>query len=305
MSGSLSGGNPLLSGGGVASNIPLQAGVGVQQSNPLQSVGNFADAMNKVNQLKLFPGQQTLQQQSIQSNAAALYQQQKQLAYAQLAPLIQRGLINNADDVTTALGHMEANGTITSPIIDDMTRTAQMGGDFVGNMKALTAAGVVPPEKSVAAVSPTPGTLNTGGQIIPLLTPAPGMPGQGVPVPSAPGFSVGYTPGQQMEGIHRPATQADVAAGRASAIGQDLIVPATTLPGSAGYNPGVGGARVPPGALGPGGYAAPRQPLTQLGAPYAPAGATAGGAPRLMRGPGGAFMVPPDKVQIFQQNGYQ
>jgi hypothetical protein len=319
--------SPLLSGGGVDASIPLQAGKGVQQSNPLQAIGNFAQVQNQINQNKLFPGQMTEQQQTIQGNQLALAQKLKQTAYQHLAAGVADGSINDLPSVTNALAGLEHNyGIVTSGVLNDITNLGGSGPDFSNRLKGLVTANTQPPDKAVAALAPAGGTMNVGGQLIPTLTPAAGMPGQGVPVQSAPGYQVGYTPGQQMEGIHRAATQADVDAGRATAIGQDIVSPATTVPATAGYNPGVGGARMPaPGSLGPGGYQAPD--LTRLGPRYQAPGAApvaaspAGGAPtltpnpaaptvapsgsRVMRGPGGTFTVPADKIVTFQQNGYQ
>lgn len=306
MSASLSG-NPLMSGGGVDASIPLKAGAGIPAPvNPLAQVGDFARTLGAINSTKL-------QGQQLQAGQMSLAQQLRQLAYSHLAPGVADGTIHDESSLTTALGTLEHNyGIPTDGVLRDIVSQTGQGGNFADRLKALTVAGAQAPENAVKAVAPTVSNVDVGGQIITRTTPNAGMPNQGVPTDVA-GTTKGYTPGEQLGGIHRPATQADVDAGRATAIGQDIIVPATNLPASGGYNPGVGGARVPvpPGALGPGGYRPPQRPLTQLGAPYQPPGTAAPGAAapgtgaRLMKGPGGSFMVPPDKVAIFQQNGYQ
>lgn len=296
-----------MSGGGVDASIPLKAGAGVPAPvNPVTQVGDFARTLGAINSTKL-------QGQQLQAGQMSLAQQLKQLTLAHLAPGVLDGTIHDEPTLTTALGSIEHNyGIPTNGVLSDIVTQLGQGGTFADRLRGIVVGGTQSPDNAVKAVAPTVSNVDVGGQIITRTTPNAGMPNQGVPTDVA-GTTKGYTPGEQLGGIHRPATQADVDAGRATAIGQDIIVPATNLPASGGYNPGVGGARVPvpPGALGPGGYRPPQRPLTQLGAPYQPPGAAAPGtaAPgtgaRLMKGPGGSFMVPADKIAIFQQNGYQ
>jgi hypothetical protein len=185
----------IMAGGGVNSNIPLEAGA--QQTNPLASTGQLVNTLSGINQLKLFPGQMQLQQQQIQSGAASLWQQQKQLAYSQIAPLVAQGRINNTADLTTALAGVEANGGVTAPFLKDMVDSLGQGGDFVSNLKAQTVAGTQPPEKAVGALAPAQTTVQQGLTQQPYLTPAPGMPGQGQPVPVGQPQPLGASPAQQ------------------------------------------------------------------------------------------------------------
>lgn len=308
--------NPLSNSGG--SSIPLAAGQGVgAPANPLDTIGKFASIQNALNQNKMFPGALRLQGQEIQSNQLALAQRLKQTAYQHLAAGVADGSISDIGSATSALASLEHNyGIPTDGVIQDITNLGGNGPDFQSRLKGLVVANTQKPENAVAALAPQPGTVQTGGQIIPTLTPNAGLPGQGVPVPSAPGFEVGYTPGQRLPTITRPATASDVAADPRLTLGQAITVPATAVPAAGGFNPGSGGARVPMagGNLGSGGYNPPQRPLTQLGPAFRPAGAPApsaaptGGSPpgsRLMKGPGGTFMVPPDKIGLYQQNGYQ
>lgn len=303
MSGTLGAGNPLMSGGGVNASIPLAAGnIGKDVApppNPLATIGQFQG-------LKL-------QQQQMQSNQLNIAQHMRQLAYSHIAAGLANGQIKNLDDATNFMAGLENYGISTAGPLADMARQVNGAADPLAVLKSLAVANSQPPERAVGALAPAPGMLDTGGQIVPTLTPAPGMPGQGVPSQSAPGFAKGYTPGEQLGAIHRPATQADVdASGGRLTLGQDIIVPQTTVPASGGYNPGQGGARVPVSGLGPGTYAPPQRPLTQLGPAYRPPGApTPAPSPaatppgsRVMRGPGGVFTVPADKIAIFEQNGY-
>lgn len=293
----------------VDASIPLKAGAG--QANPLQSLGSILDVAGKSNQLKLFPGQQQLQQQNIQANQLALAQKLKQTAYQHLAAGVADGSISSPQQVTDALASLEHNyGIATGGVVNDIANLGGSGPDYVSRLKGLVTANTQSPEHAVRALAPMPGSLDVGGVIQPTLTPAPGMPGQGVPVPSTAGFEKGFTPGERLGTITRPATQADVdASGGTVTLGQPLMVPATTVPASAGFSPGPGGARVPAGALGPGGYRAPD--LTRLGPAYAPPGAAGPAAPgaapgsRVMTGPDGRqWTVPAAKVAEFLRNGY-
>lgn len=198
MSGSL---GPITGGAGVDSSIPLRAA-----GNPLESVGNFAKALGAINQTKI-------QGQTIQSNDMSLAQQMKQLAYAHIAPLVAQGRINNMADLTSALGGLEAyHSIVTQPVLEDITRSLGTGGgDFVDNLKAQVVAGTQAPENAVKAVAPVPSDLNVGGETIPRLTPNAGMPGQGVPSQSAPGFANTLSPEAKAAQVARPASAADVA----------------------------------------------------------------------------------------------
>lgn len=300
MSGSLAG-NPLMSGGGVNTAIPLAAG----------DIGkNVAPPPNLLTTIGQFQGLK-LQQQQIQGNQLDIAQHMRQLAYSHIAAGLANGQIKTLDDATNFMAGLENYGVSTAGPLADMANQTRGAADPLAVLKSLAVANSQPPERAVGALAPAPAMLDTGGQIVPTLTPAPGMPGQGVPAPSAPGFARGYTPGEQLNTTTRPATPEEVAAsGGKIAPGQMLTVPLTTVPASGGYNPGQGGARVPISGLGAGTYTPPQRPLNQLGKPYQPPGASAPAvAPitgsRLMKGPGGSFMVPPDKVSIFQQNGYQ
>lgn len=186
----------IFGGGGVNPEIPLEAGQGTQ-TNPLASTGQLVNTLAGINQLRLFPGALQQQQQQIQGAQMSLWQQQKQLAYSQIAPLVAQGRINNTADLTTALGNLESNGVVTAPFLDDMVSSLGQGGDFIDNLKAQTVAGTQPPERAVAALAPAQSTVDQGLTRQPYLTPAPGMPGQGQPVPVGQPQPLGASPAQQ------------------------------------------------------------------------------------------------------------
>ncbi len=275
MSGTLSS-TPM--GGGVDASIPLQAGKIMQnQPNPLASAGQFADTLGKFNQLKLFPGQLTLQQQAITGGGASLAQHLNQVGANAMVPFLSEGAPTMAQ-LTNLAGHVEhfAGGS-TQGIMSQVAAIpdAPDSPEWGRKVKAIIASQAqTNPAESVAQVAGTPVDQDVGGLIV-SGTKAPAHAGGVITTTSS--VTKGYTPGEQLGGIHRRSTQADVDAGRATQVGEDMIVPQTTLPASGGYNPGTGGARtaVPPGALGPGAYHPPQRPLTQLGAPYQPPGAPA------------------------------
>jgi len=298
-----------ISPGAIDASIPLRAGQGVTPvQNPLDALGKFSAIQNALN-----TGQ--IQKQTIQSNQMSLAQQQKALAYAHILPAVLGGRINNMADLTSYAAGLEHYGINTQPFLADVAQTVTQGSNFVDNLKAQALAGVQPPEKAAGAVLPMRSERDVGGQIIPYLEGAPGMPGYGNPQQSGPGIERGYTPEQGLQQQSVPATTADVeeAARRGVTIvpGQMILKRTTTMVGPS-VNPG--GNRIPPGALGPGGYAPPQRPLDQLGKPYQPTTApppTPAATPpvpgaKLMRGPDGRpFWVPADKVDLATQNGFR
>ncbi len=294
--------------GGVDASIPLRAGQGVAPVNPLATIGQFAGIQNQLNQAKLFP--ETLAQQRQRT-----LNDQRSGSYGLLAPMLAKPPDQwSHEEITNLLARGEHNGYVTQPILADLAAGPTGDGaalsaylrPFIASQMQTAA------ESRLGAVTPTPSSISVGGQIIPTAISPAGAPFPAIPTQSTEGFTIGYSPSDRLATTTRAATQADVdASGGGITLGQQLTVPLTSVPATNGYNPGAGGARVPiqPGALGPGGYVAPQRPLTQLGAPYRPPGPPGSAAhvpgARLMRGPGGSFMVPPDKVSLFQQNGYQ
>lgn len=281
MSGSL---GPIMGGAGVDSSIPLAAGRGAQV-NPLASVGDFARALGAINNTKL-------QQQQLQSGTMSLWQQQKQLAYAQIAPLVAQGRINNVADLTSALAGVEAKGGVTAPFLQDMVNSLGQGGDFVSNLKAQTVAGTQPPEKAVAALAPAQSTVNQGLVDQPMLTGAAGMPNQGVRTPVGEPAKLGAPPGVQGSQVtwKDPAgaehygtwSQYNQALGNGQVNGPPVI----GGPGAGGF--GASGGRYAPSATSPG-IPALRNPAFApvTPNPAAPTVATPGQPPSLA-GPGAA-----------------
>ncbi len=292
--------------GGIDHSIALQAGRGVEQPNPLRTIGEFANVQNALNQAKLFP--ETLAQQRQHTIGV-----QRSTAYGFLAPLMDRPPEQwTHKAITDLLGPAERQGVVTHPILADLALAPSADGAALANFMRPLIASQMQTSAPERLRTVTPGTqfLPVGDQTLPLSIAPSGSLTPGVPTQSAPGFGQGYTPGERMQVMTRKATQADVDANPGLQVGQDIPIPATEVVRP--YSAPIGGARIPAGALGPGGYAAPTRPLDQLGSPYRPPGVPAAPAQtspvagaRLMKGPGGTFWVTPDKVSVFQQNGYQ
>lgn len=299
MSGSLTAYNPLLSGGGVNTAIPLSAGQGAAQLNPLAQVGNFADTLGKINQL-------TLQKQAITGGAATVAQHLQQVGTNAMLPFL---AIDNPTmgDLTNAAAYAEkiAGGTTNHIMQIAQNNPYPPNTPEWGNWmkRSIGALSQTDPTAAVAQAAGTPAEQMTANGI---------SAGVRAPATAGAGFTAATTTpmGIAPARATRPATAADVAANPSLTIGTPIF---TVLPGSAA--PGAPGA-----SLGPGGYRPPQRPLTQLGAPYAPPGGAPTGAPAtptpvapaapapasiVMRGPGGAFLVSPDKVAAFRAAGYR
>ena len=295
-----------MSGGGVDASIPLQAGRGAAQPDPLATIGRFATIQNQINQ-----GQ--LQQQQLASGKMSLAQQTKQMIAAHLAPLIAQGRIKTTADATDALAGLEHTYKLpTGDAVNEMLGIANRDGSFPDNVATWTAANLHSAENMAPAITPRMNLIDVGGGTLPMTTPAP-LLGRQTPTASGPLIEKGYTPSEGLEQQQVPATQADVdASGGSLVLNQPIWKRRVNM---VGPNPNPGGNRVPipSGSLGLGGYPS-QKPLDQLGAPYrpavtpntrpAPTNVPPGVGWRLMKGPGGPVWVAPDKVTIFQQNGY-
>lgn len=285
-------------------SIPLKAGAGVPAPvNPLSSVGDFAKNLAVINQTKL-------QEQTMRSNTMSLAQQMKQLAYSHIAPLVAQGRINNLSDLTDALGGLEAHGVVTHPILEDMTRTLGMGGDFISNLKAQTVAGTQPPENAVKAIAPIQSMQDQGLIRQPFLTGAPGMPNQGVTTPVGPAIPLGAAPGTQGQPVtwvdQKGVTHSGTFAQYNEALGNGAVNgparPAATpggVPGAASFgNPNGGYAPQNPALRGP--NAAPS------GAPNPVTPGVAASGSRVMTGPDGRkWTIPAAGVAEALKHGYQ
>lgn len=287
----------VMGGFGVDDKIPLAAGQ--QQTNPLQSTGQLVNTLGGINQLKLFPGQMTLQQQAVQGGAASLAQHLSQVGASMLLPTL--GNPNfTMEDLTHSAGAAEQAGASSHGVLGILGaipfapntpewRTAVKQG--------IASLAQTNPEAAVAQVAGTPAEQATANGIAAGVR-APATAGGGfAPATETP---MGIAPARAT----RPATPADVSANPSLTLGQPIF---TVLPGSAG-------APAPPGgSLGTGGYRPPQRPLNQLGTPYTPPGSAAPAAPPgvaspgsvMMHGPGGMFLVAPDKVAAFKAAGYQ
>lgn len=288
---------------GVDPSIPLRAGQGVQQPNPLQQIGQFANAANSLNQLKLFPGQQQLQQQAVQGGAVSLSQHINQAGYQALAPLLAPGVTITHDNLTTALASIEHNmGIPTSGILQDVLSTAPSGDtpEFSNKVRSLIASrAMTSPESSVGAVTPQPGPqIVNGQQILPTTTAPAGSATPGVSTPTGQSFPVYPSTGQLMgqvtwtdqNGATHYGTQAEYA--QARGIPGAVLSPA--MPAQQGAAPLAGGLAPVSGTAGP---ATPQSPPrltdTQGALP---------GTPEYLAGQAAPAQAIADRVSHFQSD---
>lgn len=205
-----------LSSPGFNPAIALEAGRGIPAPpNPLQTIGQFAQVQNAINQNKLFPGQMELQNQDITRNTVQNAQMINRAAYASIAHLLDRpdGTISHAD-WTNALASAENNlGLPTHGVINDMVQ-AMPGGDgpdFDRAARSIILARSQPPERAANAVLPSYNLQDVGSHYAPMKNPAPGMPGYGNPEQSGPDLGKGLSPSEIAGQVDRLATEADVA----------------------------------------------------------------------------------------------
>jgi hypothetical protein len=124
--------------GAVDASIPLQAGKGVQQTNPLQTISSFADAMNKINENRLFPGRQQLQSQAIQSGQTSLGQQVNQAAWNFMLPALTEDPSKITPSyLTDMMGRGEHGGLVMQPVVQFLASHPELAGDGVAMQNAL------------------------------------------------------------------------------------------------------------------------------------------------------------------------
>ena len=265
-----------LSNGGVNSSIPLQAGRGVQQPNPLQQIGQFANTVNALNQAKMFPGalalqggQQTLQDQEIQSGHIGLQQRFNQAVANSMVPLLQSGQPFTHSNTTAALGRAEGLGLATNGWTAYIAAAPQGDGPaYDSYIRNGIVAFSQPAGQAVAAVSPGQQNIDVGTAIQPVLKGAPGTANQGQ-ILQAPGAVQTYpsraaqlqqVTWKDQNGVEHFGTNADWATAR----GQNSLISAPVPVGSAGTQP----PAQPPGQsiLGTGHYPA-AAPGTSMSGP--------------------------------------
>src|SRR6185437_7976087 len=187
--------------GGVDANIPLQAGRGVQQPNPLAQIGQFAQTQNALNNLKLFPGRQQLQQQAVQGGQVDLQGKINQAAYGSLTPLLAlpAGSITH-DELTSALASTERNlGLPTNGVLQHILAIGPSGDGpaFDSKVRSLIAAGAQPYASAAAQVTPQAGpVIDVGPTLQPSVVSPVGSPTPGVVSPAGGSYAKGLTPAQ-------------------------------------------------------------------------------------------------------------
>ncbi len=149
--------------------ISLAAGTGAAApQNPLNTVGQYAQTANALNNLKLFPGQ--LQQQQLATNQMQLAQTQHrmQAVNAMLAPLAGSPNLTHAQ-VMGALGGLKAAGIPTGEFEADAAQTMPTGDgpELAQWFKTNVAARIMSPDAIASAVVGTPGTMSNGQSLQP------------------------------------------------------------------------------------------------------------------------------------------
>lgn len=245
--------------GGIDASIPLQAGKGIGgQQNPLQTIGQFAGVQNALNSNKLFPLQQ--QQMEIanqrsglglQSDQSSLIQQQRQLGYASLAPLLAKKGLLTIDDMTSGLGGFEKSGGVSAPVLNELQHIQLTGNPAVDDatFRAHILANAQAPAAAAGAVLPSQGEFDQGPVIQPVIRGARGMGDQGVIQPVGPALGKGLSPGEataptqigstpKNQPIFGTRTQFnELATGGASPLGTGRLPPA--LQGASAHPPGI------------------------------------------------------------------
>jgi hypothetical protein len=257
--------------GGVQSDIPLQAGRGVPQpENLLATAGQFANTANALNQLKLFPGAQQLQQgdislqgQRIQAGAANLANQFYQQTSAGLLPLLAKpmGTITHSD-LTSALAGIEYSGVVTQPWTSRFFAINRSGNgpQFDAAVRSIVQPGSqTDAGAALHTVIGAPTTVNTGQAIQPGLIVPPGLPGGGAFTPA--GGAIQQYPSRTdlINQVGRPAT-AQQAVELGVPIGTQLNETMLTRLQQQGAGALAGPAGASPGVTGVGGPVSPANP---------------------------------------------
>jgi hypothetical protein len=201
-------------------------------------------------------------------NIVDLRQQQQALSQAQMTQQLTKlnytagtlaDLLNQPGQITADQVRAAAMQHVGDGITDENTvnqvlstmpqNTADNPNAVRGWVRQLQIANLSHQQAIMAGFQPT--TFNTGGQLVTQNVPTmPGVGGAGAPSVT---LNTGLSPGETLQGgIHYPATDADVKAGRASAVGQDVFVPGPEVLRRAGIPlpPGLQGGSTGTGAPG-------------------------------------------------------
>lgn len=191
--------------GGIDASIPLQAKAPAPV-NPLATIGQFAQTQNALNQNKMFPGQQQLQQgeitrqqQGIQGGQVDLQGKINQAAYGSLTPLLALppGGITH-DTLTTALASTEKNlGLPTNGVLQHVLATSPSGDgpQFDAKVRSLIAAGAQPYAAAAGQVTPQAGPIiDSGPQLQPTTVSPTGSASPGVVAPAGGSYTKGLGP---------------------------------------------------------------------------------------------------------------
>lgn len=256
-------------------SISLAAGTGAAApQNPLNTLGQSANAINALNQTRLFPGQ--LQQQQLATNAAELNQtrQRMQAVGAMLAPLAGQPNLTHAD-VMGALGGLKAAGIPTQEFEADAHQTMPTsdGPELAQWFKTHVAARIMSPDAIAGSVVGSPGTMSNGQQIQPGVVGGPLSANPGAFTPAGGATQVFPSRSELATQVGRAATADD-----AATLGVPIGTPLTETMLQRLQQQGAGGLTGPAGVIGKGGPVSPqnppRLPATPSTAPSTPTAAT-------------------------------
>jgi hypothetical protein len=261
-------------------SISLAAGTGsAAPPNPLNTINQFAQTQNALNQTKLFPLQYQQQQLAVNQGQLNQTRMRMQAVGAMLAPLAGSPNLTHAD-VMGALGGLKAAGFPTQEFEADAAQTMPTadGPELAQWFKTNVAGRIMSPDAIAAAVVGTPSSINTGTGIQPGLT--------GGALSANPGA---FTPaGQPVQVYPSRSDLAQRVPGPPGTGGAPTTAPlgAVTPPALSGINLGTGDYRdnLPPGLRNPNapppppGAALPGQVTTGLGPAQQQALGTSGAA---------------------------
>lgn len=192
--------------GGIDASIPLQTGKAIGgQQNPLQTIGQFAGAQNALNANRLFPLQQQQMQIAnqraglgLQSDQSSLIQQQRQLGYASLAPLLAKKGPVTLDDMTSGLAGFEKSGGVSAPVLNELQNIPLTGNQAADDatFRAHILANAQAPNAAAGAVLPTATLQDQGPVIQSYNVGARGLPDQGAVTPAGAPIQKALSPGE-------------------------------------------------------------------------------------------------------------
>lgn len=154
--------------------------------NPLQQIGEYANAANSINRLKMFPGELALQGQQVQGGQLSLTQHINQAAAGALAHMMAEpvGSITH-EKATNGIAIGEAQHIPMGNVVGAMAQFPQGDGpDFDAAFRRWVLANGQAPANAAGVVLPGQTTVDQGLGVQPMNVGPRGLPGQGVMTPA-------------------------------------------------------------------------------------------------------------------------